>query len=170
VAWVAVVLARVALSLRSLALAAVVVLALSPAALLGPSFQMSFAAAIALVSLFEGPWTARLRRRGEGLSGLTAIAHHGLMVAVSSLIDGLATAPFVAYHFHAMSVVGVLANLLAVPLTALWIMPAGVLALAVMGRFWTPWAGASRRSCGGRKPSPPGRARKSRLGRWAAMA
>ena len=65
VALVAVVLDRVALSLRSLALAAVVVLALSPAALLGPSFQMSFAAAIALVALFEGPWTARLRRRGE---------------------------------------------------------------------------------------------------------
>lgn len=132
VALVAVVLDRVALSLRSLALAAVVVLALSPAALLGPSFQMSFAAAIALVALFEGPWTARLRRRGEGLSGLTAIARYGLMVAVSSLIAGLATAPFVAYHFHAVSVVGVLANLLAVPLTALWIMPAGVLALAVM--------------------------------------
>ena len=74
VALVAVVLDRVALSLRSLALAAMVVLALSPAALLGPSFQMSFAAAIALVALFEGPWTARLRRRGEGLSGLTAIA------------------------------------------------------------------------------------------------
>ncbi|MEC7514955.1 MAG: ComEC/Rec2 family competence protein [Pseudomonadota bacterium] len=132
VALVAVVLDRVALSLRSLALPAVVVLALSPAALLGPSFQMSFAAAIALVALFEGPWTARLRRRGEELSGLTAIARYGLMVAVSSLIAGLATAPFVAYHFHAVSVVGVLANLLAVPLTALWIMPAGVLALAVM--------------------------------------
>lgn len=131
---------------------------------------MSFAAAIDLVALFEGPWTARLRRRGEGLSGLTAIARYGLMVAVSSLIAGLATAPFVAYHFHAVSVVGVLANLLAVPLTALWIMPAGVLALAVTGRFWTPWAGASRRSCGGWKPLPPGRARKSRSGRWAAMA
>lgn len=66
------------------------------------------------------------------MSGLTAIARYGLMAAESSLIAGLATAPFVAYHFHAVSVVGVLANLLAVPLTALWIMPAGVLALAVM--------------------------------------
>ena len=132
VALVAVVLDRVALSLRSLALAAVVVLALSPAALLGPSFQMSFAAAIALVAVFEGPWGVRLRRRGEGLGGFAGIARYGLMVAMSSLIAGLATAPFVAYHFHAVSVVGVLANLLAVPLTALWIMPTGVLALALM--------------------------------------
>ena len=75
-------------------MALVVVLALSPAALLGPGFQMSFAAAIALVTMFEGPWAARLRRRGEGLSGLTAIARYGLMVAVSSLIAGLATALF----------------------------------------------------------------------------
>ena len=84
VALVAVVLDRVALSPRSLALAVVVVLALSPAALLGPSFQMSFAGAHALVAFFEGPWTARLRRRGERLSALTSIARYGLMVAVSS--------------------------------------------------------------------------------------
>ena len=80
VALVAVVLDRVALSPRSLALAVVVVLALSPAALLGPSFQMSFAGAHALVAFFEGPWTARLRRRGERFSALTSIVRHGLML------------------------------------------------------------------------------------------
>ena len=129
---------RVALSMRSLALAAGLLLLVSPEILLGPSFQMSFAAAIALVALYESPWSKTLRQRQFRQHGavlwraVSAVCWYIMLLALSSLAASLATAPFVAYHFHELSLVGVVANLLAVPLTAFWVMPTGVLALCAM--------------------------------------
>lgn len=129
---------RLALSMRSLALAASLLLVISPEILLGPSFQMSFAAATVLVALYESPQSLKLRRRQSAGRGplwwrtLIWVCWYFLLLALSSLAASLATAPFVGYHFHEVSMVGVLANLIAVPLAALWVMPAGVVVLIAM--------------------------------------
>lgn len=118
---------RRALSLRTVALAAVVILALAPEALLTPGFQMSFAATVALIVIYP-PWQ-RLARR------LPWLLRPLLMLILSSALAGLATSPIAAAHFSRMAHYGVLANLLVVPVTGALIMPMGPLAalLAPLG-------------------------------------
>lgn len=118
---IAVLADRRAISLRTVALAATVILILSPEALTSPGFQMSFAATIALILTF-GPW-ARIA------PNLPRWLRPVLMLLVSSLVAGLATAPIGAAHFNRMSQYGLLANMLAVPVMGTLIMPAGVVAL-----------------------------------------
>jgi len=122
----AVIVGRRAITLRSVAWAALVVLVLSPESLLAPGFQMSFAAVTALVAGYE----ALRRREQPEWSGGRFTAYVG-GVLLTSLIATLATAPFAIAHFNRLSVAAVLANLVAVPLTALWIMPLLVLALTL---------------------------------------
>ncbi|UPY38715.1 ComEC/Rec2 family competence protein [Sediminicoccus sp. KRV36] len=122
---------RRALSPRVLAFAAVAVLVLQPAALLGPSFQMSFAAVLALIAAFEAarPWLmggAAPRPLWQRL-GLVLLG-----TLATSVIAGAATTPFGLHHFGRVQVYGVAANALAVPLTSFLVMPAGMLALLLM--------------------------------------
>ena len=119
-----VILSRRALTLRSLALAALIILALRPEALFSPGFQMSFAATIALVSAFEV-----IAKRGWIKRGL--IFNYIIGAIVSSSVAGLATAPFAALHFNQISQIGYIANLLAVPVMAMVVAPAAVIALAL---------------------------------------
>lgn len=116
---------RRALSLRSVALAALAVLALRPEALVSPGFQMSFAATTALVGVFA---TIRDREWTLGPQWLRPVS----TVVVSSLVAGLATAPFAAAHFNQISHYGFIANLLAVPVMGAIVMPAAVLAGVLM--------------------------------------
>jgi competence protein ComEC len=53
-------------------------------------------------------------------------------VLATTLIAGLATAPFAIYHFNRFALYGMVANLLAVPLVGLWVMPMAVLAVVLM--------------------------------------
>jgi competence protein ComEC len=139
----AVLIDRQALTLRTLAAAAILVLLIAPEAVVHPSFQMSFAATLALIAAYEGglPWTTRHADTSLGarvaLWGLFEVA--GLIFA--SLIAGTATMPYAAYHFHRLAPYGVLANLLAMPIVSAWVMPAGLLALVAMpfgfdGMLW----------------------------------
>ena len=125
---VAVLLDRRALTLRAVAIAAVIVLAWQPEAMMGPGFQMSFAATTALVAAFAG------LRRFE-LWRLPRWTRPVLSVVVSSFIAGLATAPFAAAHFNQIAHYGLIANVLSVPLMGVLVMPAAVLAacLAPLG-------------------------------------
>jgi competence protein ComEC len=122
---------RSALSFRLIAWAAVVVLAVAPESLLGPSFQMSFGAVVALIAAYEV-----LRDRWRRLfGGRGVIAWAGQQISgasLSSIVAGLATAPFAVYHFNRIAWYGLAANVVAVPLTALWIMPWALLAFALM--------------------------------------
>lgn len=139
----AVLLDRTAISLRLVAWAAAAILLLSPESLLGASFQMSFAAVVALVSVYEG-------LRGRALGWLTAGPLRKLLlyfggVALTTLVAGVATGIFALYHFGRITHFGLAANLVAVPVTAFWIMPWGVIAMALMpyGLEWvalTPMA------------------------------
>lgn len=135
----AVLVDRAALSMRLVALAALVVLALAPESLLGASFQMSFAAVVALVAAYEAlrpRWAAWRSRAGWG----RALGLYLFGVALTSLVAGLATAPFAVFHFQQAALYGLLANLLAVPLTALWIMPCGLAGLLLMPFGLEAWA------------------------------
>ena len=131
VVLLAVMLDRAAISMRLVAAAAAVVLVIAPESLLGASFQMSFAAVVALVAAYESirDWLAGLRP-DAGL--LRRLALYVLGVGLTTLIAGLATAPFAVYHFNRFAVFGVVANLLAVPVTGLWIMPCAILAFLLM--------------------------------------
>lgn len=118
---VAVLLDRRALTLRAVAIAAIVVLVTQPEALMGPGFQMSFAATTALVAVF-----GQLRRLDPEV--VPRWAKPILSVVISSFIAGLATAPYGAAHFNQIAHYGLVANLLSVPLMGVLVMPAAVLA------------------------------------------
>ena len=121
----AVMLDRRALSLRAVALAAVIVLVLRPEALLGPGFQMSFAATTALVAVYS-------LIRDLHLPMGPVWARPLITVLVSSFVAGLATAPIAAAHFNQIAHYGLMANLLSVPLMGLLVMPSAVLAMLLM--------------------------------------
>ncbi|MEQ9260691.1 MAG: ComEC/Rec2 family competence protein [Roseovarius sp.] len=116
---------RRALSLRAVALAALIVLGLRPEALLGPGFQMSFAATTALVAVFSLLRERRWQVGPRWLQGAQA-------VVISSFVAGLATAPIAAAHFNQIAHYGLLANLLSVPLMGLLVMPAAVLSACLL--------------------------------------
>ena len=148
--FLAIILDRAPISLQLVAWAALLILAFQPDTLLGPSFQMSFAAVFALVVVFEwlGPWFAARRQSwGDAASWdarLFAVLGNAFVwlgaTIATSFIAGLATLPFALYHFDRLSVYGVVANALAVPLTAFWIMPAAALALILMPFGLEGWA------------------------------
>lgn len=116
-------------SMRLVAWAALVVLLVQPESLLGASFQMSFAAVVALIAAYE----TGVGQRPEGASGLDwrLIMYVG-GVALTTIVATLATAPLAVYHFGRLATYGVAANLIAVPLTGFWIMPLGLLGLALV--------------------------------------
>lgn len=129
--FVAVLLDRQALSMRSVALAAGVILLLFPESLLNPGFQMSFAAILMLIAAYE--WWKLRKTDDEERPGLWGRSWRYVAgIVVTSLIAGFATMPFGAFHFHRLQLLGVLGNLIAVPLTGFVIMPAMVLAYFLM--------------------------------------
>jgi competence protein ComEC len=138
----AILLDRSPISMRVIAFAAIVVLLLAPEALIGASFQMSFAAVLGLVRVFDGGRAqfSALRRLGRDAPDLfgrvVGVVERGGVwlgtLMVTSLIASLMTAPYAAYHFNRLTLYGIAANMLAVPLTGFWIMPLAVLALLAM--------------------------------------
>jgi len=137
---VAVVAGRRAISLRGLALAATVLMILSPQELPGVSLQMSLSAVLALIAGYEVLRPALRSLHGNG-SWPRRFTSHLAALALTSALAGTASAPFGAHHFGRIQVYFVVANMVAVPLTALWVMPAGLIALALMpvGLDWMAW-------------------------------
>ena len=125
---------RPPLTFRSLSVSALAVLLLAPEALVHPSFQMSFAATLALIALYQHglPWMAAgadtwwgARIALWGVRGMVALV-------LASLVAGFATTPYGAYHFHRLAPYGVLANLLAMPVVSAVVMPAGILGMLAL--------------------------------------
>lgn len=138
IVFLAVIMDRVALSMRLLAVAALVLLAVEPESLLSASFQMSFAAVTALIAAYEygrEHWINAYSK--SGIAKRAALYFLGIVF--SSVIASAATAPISAYHFQQVAVYGVLANLAAIPLTAFLIMPASLLALILMPVGLAEW-------------------------------
>lgn len=134
----AVLLDRNPFSMRLVAFAAAVVMLLQPESLLGPSFQMSFGAVIALIAAYEvmgsrfASW-----RAGAGLLLRTTLYVFGL--AVTSLVASLATLPFGLHHFQQIQFYGLAANMIAVPVTSFWVMPLGLVSVAAMPLGLEEW-------------------------------
>ena len=140
---IGVLLDRPILTLRTVTIAALAVLLFAPEAVVHPSFQMSFAATLALIAGYERgiPWA-----RGGADTSLGARAalwgvREMLSLTIASLLAGLATTPYAAFHFHRMAPYGVLANLLAMPIVSGWVMPMGILGVVTIpfgfdGVFW----------------------------------
>ncbi|WP_316170130.1 MULTISPECIES: ComEC/Rec2 family competence protein [unclassified Bradyrhizobium] len=144
VVLIAVMVDRRAVTFRTLAVAAMIVLVAAPEALVHPSFQMSFAATLGLVALvqfglprlFATPDSSTTQR--IALWGGRELA----MLLLASLIAGLATTPYAAFHFHRVTPYGVLANLAAMPVVSALVMPAGLMGLVAApfgldGPWWT---------------------------------
>lgn len=132
------VLGREPISLRLIAAGSLVVLLLWPESLLGPSFQMSFAAVIVIVALMETGWFRALTQPGEAdRAGPGGAIRRFARAATGLFVTGLAVEaalmPIALYHFHQAGVLGALANLVAIPLTTFVIMPAEALALILDG-------------------------------------
>ncbi len=121
-------LGREAITLRLIAAGALIVLLLWPEALVGPSFQMSFGAVIALVALSEHPrFRSFAAARDEG--GARRLMRHLAILLLSGFAVELALAPIALAHFHKAGVLGAFANLIAIPLTTFVVMPLEALAL-----------------------------------------
>ena len=122
-------LGREALTLRLVAAGALLVMLLWPAAVAGPSFQLSFMAVTVIVALHQHPRIqARLARRDEATLAAAARSLAGLVL--TGVAIEVALMPIAMFHFHRAGLYGALANVVAIPLTTFVIMPMEALALA----------------------------------------
>ena len=130
---VGVMLDRPVLTFRTLAVAAFGVLLFTPQAVVHPSFQMSFAATLALIAAYQygWPWRADADTSAAARAALWGWQEIGGVV-LASLVAGLATTPYAAFHFHRLAPYGVLANLLAMPVVSAWVMPMGILGVVAL--------------------------------------
>jgi len=128
---------RPAITMRNLAIAALITILVVPHEILGPSFQMSFAATAALVAVF-GWWSERRR-----LSDDTVVFRHRSLLlrwtvvplvstGVASLVAGTASGLFAAFHFNNTAPLGILGNALAFPVMSVMVMPFALIAAILM--------------------------------------
>jgi competence protein ComEC len=143
VVLIAIMVDRRAVTFRTLAVAAMIVLAIAPEALVHPSFQMSFAATLGLVALVQIGMPNLFAAPDHSATARVALwgGREFVMLLLASLVAGLATTPYAAFHFHRIAPYGVLANLAAMPVVSALVMPAGLFGLVAMpfgfdGFFW----------------------------------
>ena len=128
---------RPALSMRNLAVAALIVMAREPESVMGPSFQMSFAAVAAMVALFErGPQDETQEKDFAFASRMMRAL--GVML-LTTAVAGLATGAFASFHFHRINPYSMIGNALTLPLVEFIVMPAALIGV-VLGPFgWDAW-------------------------------
>ncbi len=127
----AIIMDRKALSLRLVALAAIAIMLITPSAAMGASFQMSFAAVLAMVAVYEKQldvllkdgWALTEKASAPAPHRLAPLWRHLKDIVLTSLIATAATTPFTLFHFQSFNFYGVIANIIAIPLTTLWVMP-----------------------------------------------
>lgn len=131
-----IVFGRRAISMRMIAWAALILLIFEPEVIISAGFQMSFAAVIMLVAFYEkysGKLHVQQNSHQHFLARIFKIVFFYLIgIVVADLIASMATLPFVIYHFNRISLYSSLANLLAGPIIALWIMPTILISLCLI--------------------------------------
>jgi len=130
IVFLAVILDRRAVSMRSVAVAAGVTLMFHPESLVSVGFQMSFAAVAALVVTYQTWQRYRplYKARGRG----SRVVDFFTSLSVTSFVAGLATGGFAIFHFNRISRYGFIGNLLAMPLFSLAVMPLAVVSFIAM--------------------------------------
>ncbi|MEC9342334.1 MAG: ComEC/Rec2 family competence protein, partial [Pseudomonadota bacterium] len=139
---------RRAVTIRNVAIAATLILVVSPESVMEPGFQMSFAAAVSLVAAYQALRKRSMQRErnrervGAGMASAVtrrAFTYMGGIV-FTSLVAGLATGLFAAWHFHRIAPLGLVANALAMPIVTTAVMPFALLsALAMPYGFELPF-------------------------------
>ncbi len=147
VVFVAIILDRRGISLRNVALAALFILILRPEALWQAGFQMSFAAVTVLISAYEWYHRKQFSLSNSAIGGIndrgwfgkSALYFSGL--TATSILAGIATAPFGIFHFNRYAAYGLAGNLLAMPVMAVLIMPVAIFAILLIptGLDWILW-------------------------------
>ncbi len=122
-------LGRQAISLRMVAAAAFLILVVRPEALLGASFQLSFAAVTAIVALYQSPFGRLLQAPSGEISLVMRLARSLLALIATGILVELALAPIAMAHFGRTGFYGVFANVIAIPFSSFVIIPAAALAL-----------------------------------------
>lgn len=123
--FAAILIDRLRISMRICALAAAFVLAVEPESLVGVSFQMSFGAVVALIAVYE-TWGSRLGRLLHRPTWPGRMFGYAAAVVLTTIVVTVGTIPFSIYHFHHIALYSPLANVVAVPLSAVWTLPWGV--------------------------------------------
>jgi len=129
--FIAILVDRPAITMRTVAFAAGTILLFSPESLIAPGFEMSFAAVIGLVAF--GEWEASRERDTDVPLGFVGrVRRYFGGIAIASIVAGLATAPFVIFHFDRSAQYGIVSNLLSLPIASFVIMPAATAAMVLM--------------------------------------
>jgi len=130
--FLAMLIDRRGITLRTLMIAATLILLLFPESMFGASFQMSFAATLAIVALYDGGGFLN----SPGASWPRRTVYHVLGIVFTSLVATLATSSFVLYHFNRFALFGLISNTIVIPLATFVIMPGMVVALLLMPLGW----------------------------------
>jgi ComEC/Rec2-related protein len=140
--FLAMIIDRISISMRSVAFAALIILLFYPESISRPGFQMSFAAVVSLIAFYDfmkargdrdiigHPVPLKIQRTmdRDGIKNNTFVSYFRNVV-LSSLVATFATSVYSIYHFNHFSVAGIFSNLIAIPLFAFWIMPIGMIAI-----------------------------------------
>ncbi len=119
---------RRAISIRLWAFAVLVVVIITPAAVLTPGFLMSFSATLGLISYYEKN-TTKVNQWFDRKTIFGKIMAYTLGIFITDLIASLMTLPYSIYFFNQVAIYTTIGNMLAAPIIAFWIMPATLLFL-----------------------------------------
>lgn len=117
--------------LTNIAMAALTILVWQPTSLYTVSFQLSFAAVLAIALLYEYRWLRIIfPTSSPHQAGHKEFIKKWLFTSLAvSLAAGLGTAPLVIYHFNRLSLISPLANLVVEPFLCLWSLIVGLVAI-----------------------------------------
>lgn len=124
IALFAIIVDRSPVSMRLVAVAGIILLLIQPESLLGPSFQMSFAAVVALIAFYDSTrsfWQRLWREGGQHFHKRILIYLYG--VTATTIIATLATSLFAVFHFGQLAPYSIFGNLIAMPIMAVFVMP-----------------------------------------------
>lgn len=131
VMFTAIIVDRLALTMRNVAIAALVVILPAPENVLHAGFQMSFATVVGLIAFYE--WAGRLRRARDRSTGLVGrFVGRTAAVGATTMVASIATAPIAVFHFHQIAVFSLAANLVAVPLVGFIVMPCALVGVLLL--------------------------------------
>lgn len=125
---------RKVFTLRSVLIAAGIILFLSPQSLFSVGFQLSFAATTGLV-LFYSRWPNLWQVEED--SSIRKLVRYAAMIGVTSAVAQLSIAPFVLYHFQTISIISLATNIVVLPIVSFLLMPLLLFFIVCTSLGWT---------------------------------